>query len=180
MRVVRRVVAQILAAQAVTVRILVGVFVEVRHLGARPPESDDFDELIAIKRGLVQIGGAARRARVAAPVAVGPMAELAIRLLVKQPIAEGDILGGGGRELEGGGHDAGDGEFADVHTKLPGSSPCRNPCSPDGAHRVRPGACRRAARGRTRRVCPMINSAYPGSPVSSSAPGLRGPKERAA
>ena len=44
----------------------------------------------------MQIGGLARRARIAAAIAVGAVAELAVRLLVEQPVAEGDVLGAAG------------------------------------------------------------------------------------
>src|SRR5215475_4599386 len=101
MRIVRRVGTQILAFQAIAVRILVGVFVEVRHLGGRPPAGDDLDQLGAIERSLVQVGSSTRRARIAAPVAVRAVAELAIGLFVEEAVAEGYILGGGWAELDG-------------------------------------------------------------------------------
>jgi hypothetical protein len=42
---------------------------------------------------------------IAAAIAVGAVAELAVRLLVEQPVAEGDILGADGeREDQGGRH----------------------------------------------------------------------------
>src|SRR5215468_10931575 len=118
MGVARRIVPQILALEAIAVRILVGIFVEVGHLGGRPPARDDFDELGAIEDGLVQICSPARRARVATPVAVWAVAELAIRFFMKQPIAKGDILGGGGKGVDGGGQQGRGDELAGVHMKL--------------------------------------------------------------
>src|ERR1700683_925558 len=56
MRVVRRIRAQILALEAIAVRVLIGVFVEVRHLGSRTPAGDHLDQLLAVKARLVQIG----------------------------------------------------------------------------------------------------------------------------
>ena len=41
----------------------------------------------------MQIGGAAGRARIAAPVAIRAVAELAVGLVVEQPVPEGNILG---------------------------------------------------------------------------------------
>src|SRR5215467_57952 len=62
MRVARRVVAEILPLQPVAVRILISIFVKMRHFSSRPTARDHFDQLIATKMGLMQIGGSARRA----------------------------------------------------------------------------------------------------------------------
>ena len=115
MRVVRRVVAEVLALEAIAVRVLIGIFVEVRHFGARPAAGDHLDQLVAVENGFMQVGGTSGRAWVAAPVAVGAVAELAVRLVVEQPVAEGDILGGrGGTNAEPGYHDDGN-EFVRAH-----------------------------------------------------------------
>jgi hypothetical protein len=74
----------------------------------------------------VQIGGTARRARIAAPVAIDAVAELAVRLFVKQAVAEGHILGGGGAEAEDGGR-RGDDKFAGIHWRIPSSVFSYNP-----------------------------------------------------
>ena len=56
MRVVRRICAQILALEAITVRVLIGESVEMRHFGSRTPAGDHFDQLLSVKVRLVQIG----------------------------------------------------------------------------------------------------------------------------
>src|SRR5262249_59575385 len=78
MRIARRVVAEILPLQPVAVRILISIFVEMRHFSSRPPARDHFDQLIATKMGLMQIGGSTRRARIATAVTVDAVAELAV------------------------------------------------------------------------------------------------------
>src|SRR5262249_26162247 len=69
MRIARRSAAQFLALEAIAVRVLIGVFVEVRHFGSRPTAGDDLDQLFAVKARLVQIGCPAGRAWIATPVA---------------------------------------------------------------------------------------------------------------
>ena len=92
MRIACGVVAEILPLQPVAVRILVGVFIEMRHFGPWPPTSDHLDQLIAIEMGLMQIGSSARRARIAAAVTVDAVAELAVRLVLEQALSEGGVL----------------------------------------------------------------------------------------
>ena len=57
-----------------------------------PAAGDHLDQLIMIEVGLVQVRRFARRARIAVAVAVDAMAELAVRLVMIETIAEGDIL----------------------------------------------------------------------------------------
>src|ERR1700719_307100 len=83
MRIARGIAAQILSLQPVAVRVLIGVFVEMRHFGPWPPASDHLDQLITIEMSLAQIGSAAWRARIAATVTIDPMAELAVRLVLE-------------------------------------------------------------------------------------------------
>src|ERR1700730_11777870 len=92
MRIARGIAAQILSLQPVAVRVLIGVFVEMRHFGPWPPASDHLDQLITIEMSLAQIGSAAWRARITATVAIDPMAELAVRLVLEQALAEGRVL----------------------------------------------------------------------------------------
>src|SRR5271169_2385476 len=93
MRIARRFRAQILALEAIAVRFLVGVFVEVRHFGSRPTAGDHLDQLLAVKARLVQIGRPAGRARITTPVAINAVARLAVRLVAKQALAERPVLG---------------------------------------------------------------------------------------
>src|ERR1700730_9585445 len=95
MRIARGVVAQILSLQPVAVRVVIGVFVEMRHFGPRPPAGDHLDQLVTIEKSLVQIGSAAWRARIAATVTIDPMAELAVRLVLEQALAERRVLSTG-------------------------------------------------------------------------------------
>jgi hypothetical protein len=60
--------------------------------GTRPPAGDHLDQLIAVEASPVQVGGLARRARVAVAVAVDAVAELAIGLVPEQALAEGNLL----------------------------------------------------------------------------------------
>ena len=64
----------------------------MRHFGSRPSARDHLDQLVAVENGLCGFGGLAGRARIAAAVAVGPVAELTIRLLLEQAFAKGDVL----------------------------------------------------------------------------------------
>jgi hypothetical protein len=50
--------------------------------------------VVALQNGFAEIRGLSRRARVAAAIAIGPVAELAIRLFLVEPFAKGNILGG--------------------------------------------------------------------------------------
>src|SRR6516162_4843212 len=93
MRIVRRSAAQILALEAIAVGVLIGVFVEVRHFGSRPAAGDHLDQLLAVKARLAQIGRPAGRAWIATPVAIDAVAKLAVRLVPKQTLAEGHVLG---------------------------------------------------------------------------------------
>src|SRR6516162_3332202 len=85
-RIARRIAAQILAFEAIAVRVLIGVFVEVRHFGSRPTAGDHLDQLRAVKARLVQIGRPAWRAGIATPIAIDAVAELAVRLVAKQAL----------------------------------------------------------------------------------------------
>ena len=79
MRVVRCICAQILALEAIAVRVLIGVFVEVRHFGSGTPAGDHLDQLPSVKARLVQIGRPAWGAWIATPVAIDAVAKLAVR-----------------------------------------------------------------------------------------------------
>src|SRR5262249_55274013 len=92
MRIARRVAAEVLPLQPVAVRVLISIFVEMRHFGPWPPARDHLDQLIATEMGLMQIGGAARRARIATAITVDAVAELAIGLVLKQTLTEGCVL----------------------------------------------------------------------------------------
>src|SRR5262245_19843111 len=82
------VLADFLVRHAVATLVLIGVFVEVRHFRTGPAAGDDLDELVTSQRRLVQVGRLSRRTRIAVPIAVDAMAELAIRLVVEQPLPE--------------------------------------------------------------------------------------------
>src|SRR5262245_5482431 len=94
MRIGRDVLAKLGGREAVAVLVLVGVFVEVRHLRAGPATGDHLDQLLAVEAGLVQVRRLARRTRIAAAVAVDTVAELAVRLLLIEPLAERHVLRG--------------------------------------------------------------------------------------
>src|SRR5215471_7985475 len=53
MWIARRIGAQILPIEAIAVRVLIGVFVEVRHFGSRPTAGDHLDHLLAVKARFV-------------------------------------------------------------------------------------------------------------------------------
>ena len=59
---------------------------------AGPAAGDNLDQLLAVEAGLVQVRRLARRARIAVAVAVDAVAELAIRLVVIEAVAEGDVF----------------------------------------------------------------------------------------
>src|SRR6476619_7989117 len=87
-RIGRDALAEFLGGEAVTVLGLVGISIEVRHFGAGPAAGDHLDQLLAVEPGLVQIRGLARRAWIAAAVAIHAVAELAVRLVPIQTLAE--------------------------------------------------------------------------------------------
>ena len=86
--------AELGSRQAKAALVLVGVFVEMRHLRSRTPTPNNLNQLLAIKLGRVQIGSLSGRARIAMAVAVHAVAELAVRLFMKQAIAERSGLRG--------------------------------------------------------------------------------------
>jgi hypothetical protein len=92
MRIGRHVLSELGGGEAVASLVLVGVFVEVRHLRAGPAAGDHLDQLLAVETGLVQVRRLAGRARIATAVAVDAVAELAVRLLLKKALTEGHIL----------------------------------------------------------------------------------------
>src|SRR3954465_10868106 len=87
-RIGRDVLAELLGGEAVAVLGVVGIFIEMRHFGTGPAAGDHLDQLLAVEPGPVQIRGLARRAWIAAAVAVHAMAELAVRLVAIQTLAE--------------------------------------------------------------------------------------------
>src|SRR5262245_54273180 len=96
MRIGRDVLSELGGGEAVAALVLVGVFVEVRHLRAGPATGDHLDQLLALEAGLVQVRSLAGRARIAVAVAVAvdAVAELAVRLLLKKALAERHVLRG--------------------------------------------------------------------------------------
>src|SRR5262245_7293962 len=121
MRIGRPVLAEIRGREAIAARVLVGVFVEVRHLRAGSPAGDHLDQLLAGQGALVQVRSLARRTWIAAPIAIDPMAELAIRLVLKQTLAERSVLArSGGYPERKAGRRKGDG----FDNRLPGWSAC--------------------------------------------------------
>src|SRR4029453_17676764 len=94
MRIGRDVLSELGGGETVAALVLVGVFVEVRHLPAGPAAGDHLDQLLAVEAGLVQVRRLAGRARIAAAVAVDAVAELAVRLLLKEALAERHVLRG--------------------------------------------------------------------------------------
>src|SRR6516225_7421717 len=92
MRIARRIGTQILPTEAIAVRVLIGVFVEVRHFGSRPTAGDHLDQLLAVKARLLQIGRPAGRTRITTPVTIDAMAKLAVRLVTEQGLAERHVL----------------------------------------------------------------------------------------
>src|SRR5262249_24922488 len=92
MRVGRYLVAELGGGEAVAALVVVGVFVEVRHLGAGPPTGDHLDQLLMVETRLVQIRRLAGRARIAVAVAIDAMTELAVGLFVIEAIAERRVL----------------------------------------------------------------------------------------
>src|SRR5262245_6136117 len=94
MRIGRDVLSELGGGEAVAALVLVGVFVEVRHLRAGPATGDHLDQLLALEAGLVQVRSLAGRARIAVAVAVDAVAELAVRLLLKKALAERHVLRG--------------------------------------------------------------------------------------
>jgi hypothetical protein len=67
----------------------------VRHLSSRAAAPDHFDQLLAIEDRPVQIGGLSRRAGIATSVPIDPVAELTIRLVLIEALAERRILNRG-------------------------------------------------------------------------------------
>src|SRR5215468_8290545 len=92
MRVARGIITQVLSLQPITVRVLVGVFVEMRHFCSRTPTGNHLYQLITIEMRLVQIGGSARRARIAPAVTIDAVTELTVRLVLEQTLAERCVL----------------------------------------------------------------------------------------
>src|SRR6516164_162101 len=114
----QRSAAQILTLEAIAVRVLIGVFVEVRHFGSRPTAGDHLDQLLAVKARLVQIGRPAGRAWIATPVAIDAMAKLAVRLVAEQALAERHVLGLRRAETEDDDR-RGDNKVASLHEHIP-------------------------------------------------------------
>src|SRR6516164_11563770 len=81
----------------------------MRHLRSRTPTSNNLNQLLAIKLGRVQIGALSGRARIAMAVAIHAVAELAVRLFMKEAIAERSGLRGCDYRQHGG--DDGDGKL---------------------------------------------------------------------
>src|SRR5215467_8758319 len=70
-------------------------FVEMRHRrAAGDAAADGLDQLVVVELALAQIGGLARRMRVAGAVAGPAVAEAAGRLFLIEPLAQPDVAGG--------------------------------------------------------------------------------------
>src|SRR5207248_6207109 len=68
--------------------------VEMRHGGAAGhTATDDLDQLVVVEFSLAQIGGLARRLRVAGAVAGPAVAESAGRLVLVEPLTQTDVAG---------------------------------------------------------------------------------------
>src|SRR4051794_16523705 len=88
----RDLLAELRRGETIALLGVIGVFVKVRHLRSGPSASDHLDQLLPIELGGVQVRRLSRRARIATPVAIDPMAELTVRLLMIQTIAKGEVL----------------------------------------------------------------------------------------
>jgi hypothetical protein len=64
----------------------------MRHFGCWSFATDHFDQLIAIELRFVQVWGLARRTRIATSIALRAMAELAVRLVLIEPLTKGCVL----------------------------------------------------------------------------------------
>jgi hypothetical protein len=92
MRIVRGIGAEFGGRAAVTALVFIGVPVEMRHFGSGATARDHLDQLFTIENGLVQIGRLSRRARIAATIAIDPVAELAIGFVLEQALSKRRIL----------------------------------------------------------------------------------------
>jgi hypothetical protein len=73
-----------------------GKLVEMRHGGAvGHTATDDLDQLVVIELALAQIGGLARRLRVAGAIAGPAVAKPTGHLILVEPLTQSDIAGGG-------------------------------------------------------------------------------------
>src|SRR5260370_19016715 len=92
MRKWRDIFASLGSRKAVAFGGFVSELVKMWHFRSRSPARDHFDQVVAIEVGLVQIGRFPGRARIATSIPVRSMAELAIRLVLKQACAERYVL----------------------------------------------------------------------------------------
>jgi hypothetical protein len=81
----------------------------MRHFPSRTPTPNNLNQLLAIKLGRVQIGAFSGRAWIAMAIAVHAVAELAVRLFMKQAIAKRSGLRGCDYRQHSG--DSGDGKL---------------------------------------------------------------------